>query len=368
MDIRVSALYLLQTYFKEDDPMGAIILVAGIGGVILIALVINLIRHGIGSSGMGGSGSSQVRRFSGFTLRRIAREYGLNRDQIKVLEFVFKHDNVADPERVMANPAVLDKHFKRAYQQIERFTTSDEEAQLQIARLFSTRNAIEFSQNAAANGPPPRITANMTAVLASGGDSYPVRVISSRGDLTTVESPKNALGNTVSISKGARATLSFFTKTSKGFSFEAQVVGADGNTRMPAIQLARAGRPKNLVQRRFRRRHVGINCTLRPIRIEETGSGRKKKIRMITDARRFKGTIQDISIGGCAIKAGGGISAGSRVKIEFDYGNTFGVAVLAQVLRINRSGISTVVHIKFLKVPRKAMNAINAAVFDYYEG
>jgi c-di-GMP-binding flagellar brake protein YcgR len=283
-----------------------------------------------------------------------------------MLEFVFKNDNVTDPERIMGNPVSLDKHFKRAYQQIERFTVSDEEAQMQIARLFSTRNAIEFSQNAAANGPPPRVTANMAAVLAAGGDSYPVRVISSRGDLITIESPKNALGNTVSIPKGNKVTLSFFTKTSKGFSFEAQVVGSDESSRTPALQLARAGRPKNLVQRRFRRRHVGINCTLRPIKIEETGSGRKKKVRMTTDARRIKGTIQDISIGGCAIKAGGGIVAGSRVKIEFDYGSSIGVAVLAQALRINRSGISSVIHIKFLKVPRKAMNAINAAVFDYY--
>jgi hypothetical protein len=59
------------------------------------------------------------------------------------------------------------------------------------------------------------------------------------------------------------------------------------------------------------------------------------------------------------------VGAGSRLKIEFDSGGT--LAVLGQVLRLNRSGRNTVMHTKFIKVPRKAMNAINAAVFDYHE-
>jgi hypothetical protein len=55
------------------------------------------------------------------------------------------------------------------------------------------------------------------------------------------------------------------------------------------------------------------------------------------------------------------------LKIEFDYSQSpVPLAVLGQVLRINRSGItSTIMHIKFIKIPRKSMNAINAIVYEY---
>jgi hypothetical protein len=365
--MNIYGLYPLQTYFKEDDPQSAIIFFSVAGGALILFIISRLIMRAAGAGGPASksSGSSPVRRFSGFALRRAARAYSLDRDQAKMLEFVFKNDGVADPERVISNPLLVDKHFKRAYRIIERSIEDDDETQTQLARLFSTRNAIEFAQNAFSGGAAPRITAGMEAVLAAGGGNYPVKVLGSRGDYITIECPVNALGTIITIPKGTQATLSFFTKTSKGFSFEGQVSGTEAGPSGPALRLTRARKPKNLVQRRFKRQQVGISCYVRPVKIEETGRGRKKKVKMTVEKRRFTGTIQDISIGGCAMKIGSPIVPGSRVKIEFDYGGFAGIAVLGQVLRLNRSGMGTVMHTKFLKVPRKSMNAINAAVFDY---
>jgi hypothetical protein len=369
MDIRFSGLYLLQTYFKEDDPKSAFYFLIAAGSALVIFTIVRLVRRATGVAGPGGGSAkgspAPVRRFSGFALRRAARSCGLNRDQTKMLEFVFKNDGVSDPERIITNPVLVDKHFKRAYRLIERQTENDEEAQMLTARLFSTRNAIEFARNAFSGGPPPRITGGMTAVLAVGGDSHPVKVLNARGDYITVECPTNALGTPVKISRGAKVVLSFFTRTTKGFAVEGQITGTSSSPTGPALEFVRASRSKNLVQRRFKRQEVGISCYVRPVKIEETGKGRKKKVRMTVDHRRFTGTIQDISIGGCAIKTNAGIAPGSRVKIEFDYGGSVGVAVLGQVLRLNRNGFNTVMHTKFLKVPRKAMNAINVAVFNY---
>jgi hypothetical protein len=371
MVFRFSGWYLLQSYFKEDDPESAFYFLIVSGSALAIFIIVRLIMRAAGVAGPGGGSkgvsSAPVRKFSGFALRRATRSYGLNRDQTKMLEFVFKNDGVTDPERVISNPVLVDKHFKRAYRTFERHIENDEVAQIQIARLFSTRNAIEFAQNIAANGSPPRITIGMTAVLAAGGDSHPVKVLNVRGDHITVECPTNTLGTPVKVSKGARIVLSFFTKTSKGFAIEGQVIGIPSTPTGPALELIRASRSKNLVQRRFKRQQVGISCYVRPVKIEETGKGRQKKVKMTVDRRRFTGAIQDISIGGCAIKTNAGITAGSRVKIEFDYGGSAGVAVLGQVLRLNRTGFNTVMHTKFLKVPKRAMNAINIAVFRYNE-
>jgi hypothetical protein len=128
------------------------------------------------------------------------------------------------------------------------------------------------------------------------------------------------------------------------------------------VQLAHSGEIKRLSNRRFRRRQIVISTNYYLVHME--GSG-KKNTKMIVDKRRFTGNIMDISIGGCSIKTNTPVSVRQRIKIEFTCkdGNT--VATLGEILRTNRTGVNTVMHIKFLKVPRRSLNSINAMVYEY---
>ena len=66
------------------------------------------------------------------------------------------------------------------------------------------------------------------------------------------------------------------------------------------------------------------------------------------------------------MKSAAPIQAGSRLKIDIQSEDA-PISVLGQVLRSNRSAAGTIIHIKFLKVPRRAFNAISALVFGYGE-
>jgi hypothetical protein len=88
---------------------------------------------------------------------------------------------------------------------------------------------------------------------------------------------------------------------------------------------------------------------------------------MVVDKRRLTGTIMDISIGGCSIKTNVSIPSGTLLKIECSY-DDMNIATLGQVLRTNRTGMSTIMHIKFLRVPKRSLNTINALVYEYAEG
>ena len=100
--------------------------------------------------------------------------------------------------------------------------------------------------------------------------------------------------------------------------------------------------------------------------LDETGKGRKKKSRLVVNNKRFSGTLLDISIGGCSIKTSIPVQAGSRMKIGIDYADNYKISTLGQVLRANRSGsLGNILHIKFLKVPRRAYNSISAIVYGY---
>jgi c-di-GMP-binding flagellar brake protein YcgR len=365
-------MYLLQNvqYFKEDDPRAATILFIALGIFIFIVVTVNLVRKRVGGSMGSGQSRSAVapRKFSAFALYRLAGSYGLNREQVKVLEYVLRNDEVTDPARVLSNPDLLDRHFKRTYERIEQSSTSEEDMQRKLALLFSVRNTIESADSFKGTiTSTTQVSENMSAVITTGRDSYPVRVISSKGMNLLVECPRNVLGTPVRLPKGTRVSLSFFTKSSKGYSFDSHVAGISDTHDGPAIQLAHSNKAKALTQRRFRRRRTNMGCYFSFVRVEEVKNGRKKEKKMVVDRNRFKGSVTDISIGGCAITTSAVVNAGGRLKIEFTQSGIT-AAALGQVLRTNRSGaIGTVVHVKFLKVPRRTMNMINAMVFEYYD-
>ncbi|MDR3168050.1 MAG: PilZ domain-containing protein [Treponema sp.] len=350
--------------------MAAIILVVGIGLTIITVMIINFTRNRVGNGvGSGKSGGITPRKFNGLTLHRIANSYGLDRDQTKLLEYVFRLDAVSDPGRVMGNASLLDKHFKQAYRVIERNAETEEDAQIKLARLFSLRNSIEASQgNENTLSSTKQIADNAAAVLSFGKDNYPVKIISSKADNVLVEYPRTALGTPIHLPRGSKVSLAFFTKSSKGFSFDSRVLGTSETSRGLVLQLAHSNRIKPLVQRRFRRKQTMLICVFFLVFADETTVGRKKVTKLTVDRRRYTGTILDISVGGCSMKTSAAIPVGSRLKITVDYSNDTTINVLGQVLRTNRSNAGGIImHIKFLKIPRKAMNIINTMVFGFAE-
>jgi hypothetical protein len=267
-------------------------------------------------------------------------------------------------ERSLNSAALLDRHFKRAYRIIERSANTEEEAQERLALLFSTRNILEASGGGGSAVTSTRqVPVKSAAVLSLGQESYPVKVISTKGDHLVVENPENALGTPIKLPRGGKVVLSFFTRSSKGFSFETRILGSADSPDGPVLQLVHSNQMKRLSQRRFRRKQTVIPANFFLVRVEETGHRKEKK--MVVDKRRMAGNIMDISIGGCSIKTNAVVPSGTRLKIEYTGIANTPVAVLGQVLRTNRSGISTIMHIKFLKVPRKSLNNINALVFEY---
>ena len=351
------------TFFKNS---GVISFLAAIAVFVIIMIVVNIVKKRYNTTAVGSVGmSSAPAHYSGFTLHRLAAGMGLNREQIKMLDYVLKHDGVVDPARSLSSPALLDKHFEKAFRIIEHSAGTEEEAQARLSLLFSTRNALEAGGGSENTTSTRHIPENASAVLNAGKDSYPIKIISSKGDHLVVENPHNAMGAPVQIPRGTKVSLSFFTKSSKGFSFESRVLGMSDSSGGPVLQLMHSSQVQQLSKRRFRRRHLIVASSFYFVRMEETGHNKAAK--MVVDNRRLTGNIMDISIGGCSIKTSAAVASGTRLKIEASpEGNN--IAVLGQVLRTNRTGLNTVMHIKFLRVPTRSLNLINALVYEYIDG
>jgi hypothetical protein len=362
-------MFLLQQpirYFKDDNPIEATVLLIAVGVVVVLLIIFQIVRR-VRNSYVAGKGKTiSPRKFNFFTLRRIASAYGLNRDQARLLEYIFRNDAVSEPERVMSNPALLDRHFKKAYRIIEKNSDSEEDIQQRLVGLFSLRDKIESVPTPESS--PAQLSADTPAILALGKESYPVKVISSNSPQVVTEVPRNSLGTPMRINRGTKATLSFFTKSSKGFSIDGHVLAMVDTGSGPGLQIRHEGRIKALTQRKHRRKNITASCEFSLVFLEETGGKKKKTPKLIVNNRKYKGTVLDISTGGCSMKTSAPVQVGSRLKMTVDYSDSCLISVLGQVLRANRSGsIGTILHIKFLKVPRRAFNSIGALVFGYDE-
>jgi len=361
------SLFLLQVSasdFSTDTSFSPtqLIIFSLVFAVIIVVLILANKKNNAGtkskSSGGGGGGTSSG-IFSRFAVHRIAKNIGMDNAQIKMLDFVFKTDGAVEPEKSLTNPALLDRHFRRAYRVIEQSSNTDEEAQRKLGILFSTRNILENS-NIGSVTSTKQLKDDTIFVISHGKEKIEVALLSSRGDHMVVETPKNVLGSLIKIPNGTRLRIVFFTKSNKGFTFETRVIGYGSQSGNVTMQLAHSNQIRFLSQRRFRRRHAVIDCFLNLVYVE--GSGKKQ--RLIVDKRRINGTIADISVGGCSIKAMSPVQVGAKFKIEFTQRDVI-VAALGQVLRTNRAGMNTTIHVKFLRVSQKSMNAINAFVYEY---
>ena len=332
--------------------------------VAVIAVIFAIINNykkksPVAAAKSAGSAGGSLNIIAAIKLHRIARDAGLNHKQRKMLDFAFKIDGATDPDKSINTPALLDHHFRRAYRVIVQSSRSDEEAQGKLSTLFSARNMLENNVGMDISS-TRQIKDESTIIINNGKEKYSVTVYTTTGDHLTVENPKSSLGTQVKLDRGTKLSALIFMKNNKGFSFETRVSGNSTSRGHPALLLAHSNHLKFLSQRRFRRRQTDIDSNLNLVYVEGEG----KKQRLIVDKHKFTGEIADISVGGCSLKTKAQVQVGAKLKIEFNQGSA-NVAALGQVLRINKTGSSATLHIKFLRVSRKSMNLINAYVYEY---
>ena len=357
-------LNLLQTtgalaeYFTDGgvSVRNAIIFLIGVGAVLVVVLIVSILRKRIPALNESTSTRGK-KQYSNFTLQRLARKCGLNYEQTKMFDFVLKTDGVIDPERSIKSSTLLDKHFKYAYHAIERKADSDEETQKKLSTLFSTRNVLENNVSGIYITSTHQIPENITVILnTEDQNKYSVKLLSVKGDTVDVVCPGTADG-AVMLPKRSKLNVLVSIGNGNSFSFNTRVFGTVEQKGVIMLKLAHSGEIKHLVQRRYRRRETSIPCRVSFVRADGK--------RLVVDKRSVSGDIMDISAGGCALSTIMPIPNGSRIKVEYVYGRGNTVAALGQVLRTNRSKSNTILNVKFLKVPRKSMNTINAFVYGY---
>ncbi|MDR2602734.1 MAG: PilZ domain-containing protein [Spirochaetaceae bacterium] len=208
---------------------------------------------------------------------KIAKEYGLSKQEAEFLEKAFK-DCEMSPVEVFQDKKEMDLCFSSVYKYIKRESENPEEELKKLDLFFSARNTIEFKH---------------------------------------------------------------------------EILNA-------------ANSKKNVKPRRFKRRKASIQCSFCEIIEKEIKSGVKTIKKLTPSNKKSNGDISDISLGGCAILVKESFKPGVKIKIEFKVAGVT-VAALGVILRINKNASESIMHVKFIQIPPRSLQNLNAFIFDYMD-
>jgi c-di-GMP-binding flagellar brake protein YcgR len=312
----------------------------------------------------------QRRKYGRYVFQRMAKNLGLQRHHIEILEYLIRVCSVRQPFLIFTNSGLLDDMLKKGiYALHQNPKLKEEERERRLTYLFQIKQIIERN---ARRGGGTRSTIMMRpgqsiTITMENGKQYSSKVVSNLKDMVAIAAATDEAGAQIRWPRGTRLKINFWRESDAGYAFESKVLGYDKVKGSVCVLLHHARTLRREQQRRYRRSQIHRPCFFFPVLVVESGVGRRaQKKAVVQTARRYLGNLIDISAGGCSINSVYPLKQGSLCKIEFELARRQRIMVFGKVKRIRKSGFrSRVMHIMFTKLSSHYLNQIYLYVYDY---
>jgi c-di-GMP-binding flagellar brake protein YcgR len=361
---------LLQTspgysLLAPENPRGILYFGIGIGVLVVVLIIGSLINRTRVPRG-----PEAQARYSSFVFRRTARSMGLSSIQADILLNLVQMCKVKQPFLIFTSSGLLDDVLKKGLYSIENSKSfSDEEKERRKAVLFDIKQVLESNTRKGISLKTThflRPGQTLTVTPETGGH-YPSKLVSNMQDFLSVLAPTDTASAGTRWQRGTKLSVYFWRDADAGYSFISKVLGYDTVKGYPCMLIQHGKALRREQRRRNKRRPIMRACFFYPIRIAETGYGRKAEKKAIVENHlRSLGTVVDLSAGGCAVQALAPFEPGSLVMIEFDIDRKAPIRAFGKVKRVRRlAGRGGIMHVMFTRVTRQYLNRIRAFVYDF---
>jgi c-di-GMP-binding flagellar brake protein YcgR len=339
----------------------------GIGIVGLVALIVigTLVSRRAGSRA-----PTDPTRFSNASFRRTGKAIGLTPAHIDMLENLVRVCKLKQPFLLFTSTTLLDDTLKKGLHSIDNARDlAEDERENRRAIVFQIKQIVEQSgrKGAQLSSTTSLKPGQMLTITPEGAGPFSSKVISNMKDFLTVGAPTQPAGADTRWMRGTKLSVYLWKENDAGYSFQSKVLGYDTVKGIPSVLIQHSKTLRREQRRRSRRRELMRPCFYFPIRIVESGEGRRAERKAVVDqSLRTLGTVVDLSAGGCAIQTLNPIDKGKLVMIEFDIDRTAPIRAYGKVAHIHRQrGRGGVMHVMFTRVTRQYLNRITEFVYDF---
>jgi c-di-GMP-binding flagellar brake protein YcgR len=338
------------------------IAVAGMAVLILVAAAVSRRRRP--------SPTEAAQRISSGVFRREAKRMGLTAAAGELLEELVRMCKVKQPLLVFTSASLLDDTLKKGLYSLDNARElSEEEKENRRTTIFQIKQTLERTGR---SGTALRSTTflrpgQLLTITPGEGTPFSSKVISNMKDFLTVSAPAQPAGADTRWKRGTQMSVYLWRDNDAGYSFVSKVLGYDTLKGVPSVLIQHSRTLRREQRRRARRREIMRQCFYYPIRIVETGEGRKAQRKAAVEQNmRTLGIVVDLSAGGCAIQAMNPFEKGKLAMVEFELERKAPVRAFGKVLSVHREkGRGGVMHIMFTRVTRQHLNRISEFVYDF---
>jgi len=339
-------------------------------GVAVVVLTIFLVVGALIARRSRPRSAADIEKYSSGVFRRSGKALGLSSQQIDLLENLVRICKVKQPMLIYSSASLLDDTLKKGLYSVDnQKDLAEEQRESRKASIFQIKQIIERN---ARRGAVLRSTnflkpGQLLSLRPETGGQFSSKVISNMKDFLTVSTPAQPTGTDMRWARGTKVAVYFWRDNDAGYTFISKVLGYDTVKGISSVLIQHSKTLRREQRRRSRRREIMRACFYYPIKIVETGSGRKAERKASVEQNmRTLGTVVDLSAGGCAIQALSPFEKGKLVMVEFDIDKKAPIRAFGKVMHIHRQkGRGGIMHIMFTRVTRQYLNRISEFVYDF---
>jgi c-di-GMP-binding flagellar brake protein YcgR len=350
------------TFWKQDNPGEIATYWFWLIGIAVVILVVVLWRSGV----LQGASSSA---YSKRKFRTSARGVGFAEDEVRFLEGYAKALGVQDTEATLRNKTRLEAFFRDIYRSIEKTSDSETVAEERKATLFAIRERVARRATAGVPVSSTRQLGKNTPLtfITPNEENYPSVVVRSEATGLAVEPVIDSLGETMKFRRGTKLSCFFYTKAHQGYQFTTKVLGFQDFGGRLLMVLGHNDAVAALPSRQFQRRAARVPCVFYRVSVTTQKARGTQTAAARVETMSYPGIVVDMSAGGMGIQCASPLAAGDFVKVMLDSGSGNQTA-FGKVIRVNRlKGSGGMMHVQFVKISRKSLNAIMSYVFGFVE-
>lgn len=360
--LQTTSRYSGQLFKQSSDPKTSLIFVGIILALFVLLVIGNTLSQRKAKSGIN-------RKFNRRAFRKNAQNLGLTKKQTLLLEDFIKTYHVTKPFGLLSNTSILNNTLGKAVRDAEHLQGTNlqrENRKLQIYRIKQRIERVAGRHGKIVSTKDFRLNDKITFELESGL-RYNSLITANLKEFFCGQIPTDKHGDEIRWKKGTRIKIYLWGTGGAEFSFVSKTLGYNSIKGFSSILLSHSQKINHSHQRKFRRKILNRPCYFFPIKIIESGYGRKvTKEAVILKNQSHLGTIIDVSAGGCSINSNSPLRRGELLKIEFETTRGNSVVAFGKVINMRLTGKRRgIMHIMFTKASGKNLNRINAYVYDF---
>ena len=300
-------------------------------------------------------------------LKTTGKKLGLAGEEIALLTDLCKTYKINELPLIAATEQCIAGPLKTLYKNIcaEENVVGEAQTEEKKLRLFIIIHKIENGKrNLTMITNSTAFPAGLPATYTDeNGEQYHVVIIENTDAEMIVSIPQKKDGSKVKPHPLSKISLTIQLKNGIAYRIFPRIVRYQQRKDFEEMVVTHTKNIKPMLQRRFKRMPVTLRCSFCAIKeIEEDGTKRYE-----SSPNSYPGIINDISAGGCRLRTAIPIREGRHIQISTDIAGKRIDSAIGVVVKSKKDadGKTTVLHMRFVRMAKKARNIIFASVYNY---